>query len=400
MPSLLQVLHDATVRGAIEIVLEPDRPPQARGPEQVEAISTVLSEGELYDALGAVLKPEQQAELAVGNVVEFHLFDGTAKWHLVAEPGGDGVIVRGRAGDGGASKAEVGTPLELPPLRRGEPERKDAVPRAPGPLLVKRPRDTAWDLPAVNTTNSGTPLPKPTPTPRSIPAPATNVSGNAPTENRMPSWFETTGPAPGPATGSSTVVRTRVTPPPTPEVTARHTGPEGREVKSREDAAVDFALLRRPPTGEPPAILDDAHEQPDANGKPRADDPFGGLARELGTGAICLVRGHGIGERLARHYGRYALIVERREVQGLREDGSITTFVLRVEDPSELLGWALRRAEEGARVVVETGALTAAGARRSFLGTNAGPSATAWLDAMPVHWLADDGGKWSLVRTT
>jgi hypothetical protein len=100
MPSLLQVLHDATVRGAVEIVLEPDRPPQARGPEQVETIPTVLSEGELYDALGAVLKPEQQAELAVGNVVEFHLFDGTAKWHLVAEPGGDGVIVRGRAGEG------------------------------------------------------------------------------------------------------------------------------------------------------------------------------------------------------------------------------------------------------------------------------------------------------------
>ncbi len=378
MPSLLQVLHDATVRGAVEIVLEPDKPPQARGPKQVESIATVLSEGELYDALGAVLKPEQQAELAVGNVVEFHLFDGSAKWHLVAEPGGDGVIVRGRAGDGVPSVAE-GTPLDLPPLRRGEPDRNAAVPRAPGPLLVKRPRDTAWDLPPVTGTQSGVPLPKPTP--RSIPSPA--VSGNAPTENKMPSWFEGTAPS-----SAAAPVLPRSTPPPSP----------GVETRSGSEDAIDFALLRRPPTGEPPAILDDAEELAHGNSRPKADDPFAPFARELGPGTICLVRGHGIGERLARHYGKYALIVERREVQGIREDGSVTTFVVRIEDPSELLGWALRRAEEGARVIIETGALTAAGARRSLLGTQAAASATAWLDALPVRWLAEEGGTWQLAK--
>jgi hypothetical protein len=379
MPSLLQVLHDATVRGATEIVLEPDRPPQARGPEQVETIPTVLSEGELYDALGAVLKPEQQAELAVGNVVEFHLFDGTAKWHLVAEPGSEGVIVRGRAGEGPPQhNPEVGAPLDLPPLRRGERDKNAAVPRAPGPLLVKRPRDTAWDLPPVTTTSSSSPLPKPTP--RSNPAPP--VSVNAATETRMPSWFETTGPASAP----NATQRFAPTPAPTP-------------ASAPVDAqSVDFALLRRPPTGEPPAVLDDAIEPSNGQSKPRPDDPFGPLARELGVGSICLVRGHGMGERLARHYDRYALILERREAQAIREDRRVNTFVLRLEDPSELLGWALRRAEEGARVIVEMAALTAAGARRGFLGTQAGPTAGAWLDALPVYWLAEDDGRWQLTK--
>jgi hypothetical protein len=359
-------------------VLEPDKPPQARGPQQVESIATVLSEGELYDALGAVLKPEQQAELAVGNVVEFHLFDGTAKWHLIAEPGGDGVIVRGRAGAGAPSVAE-GTPLDLPPLRRGEPDRNAAVPRAPGPLLVKRPRDTAWDLPPVAGTQSGIPLPKPTP--RSNPPVA--VSGNAPTENKMPSWFEGSTPAPS---SPSPPIRT-TTPRSSPAAAA----------KSGSDDAIDFALLRRPPTGEPPAILDDAEEPSPGNSRAKTDE-FVPLARELAPGTICLVRGHGIGERLARHYGKYALIVERREVQGIREDATLTTFVLRIEDPSELLGWSMRRAEEGARVIIETNALTAAGARRSLLGTQAGPSATGWLDALSVWWLAEEGGTWQLAK--
>jgi hypothetical protein len=156
--------------------------------------------------------------------------------------------------------------------------------------------------------------------------------------------------------------------------------------------------LRRPPTGEPPAILDDAIEATNGQTKPRADDPFGPLARQLGPGAICLVRGHGIGERVARHYDKYALILERRVVQGIRDDGSVTTFVLRIEDPSELLGWALRRAEEGARVLIEMAALTAGGARRSLLGTQAGPTAAAWLDALPVYWLSEDDGRWTLVK--
>src|SRR5687767_3645027 len=97
MPSLLQVLHDATGHGAAEIVLESDRAPTVRTALGVETLDVVLSEGELFDALSAVLAPEQQAELAVGNVVEFQLHDGVARWHLVAEAS-EGMIVRGRTG--------------------------------------------------------------------------------------------------------------------------------------------------------------------------------------------------------------------------------------------------------------------------------------------------------------
>ncbi|MBC8071957.1 MAG: hypothetical protein IAG13_26755 [Deltaproteobacteria bacterium] len=172
---------------------------------------------------------------------------------------------------------------------------------------------------------------------------------------------------------------------------------------------IDFALRRRPPTGEPPAILEDtleggavvtpATEWPAGSRPNGAGDPFAELARGLVEGSLCVVRGYGHGERVARCLGNYALLVDRREAEGRRFDAALATFVVRVEDPSELLGWILRRVEEGARVIVELGARTAEGARHCLLGVGSGAHAAAWLDAVPRFWCShDDAGRWSLTR--
>lgn len=338
MPSLLQVLHDATGHGATEIVLEPGRAPTLRTSMGVETLRASMSEGELFDALSGVLGPDQQAELAVGNVVEFQLHDGVARWTLVAEAGRDGVVVRGRTQASG-DVAEVGVPLELPPLRRGT--EGVGMPAAPA-VAPRKTRDTAWDLPAVTTT------PPPT--------------GAA----QIPSWLV-----------SATELERDA-----PRITV-------------EPDPIDFALRRRPPTGEPPASLEDVqpHEQ-----MPGSVDPFRELASQLPEGSLCLARGHGPGERLARHLGAYALILDLAEAQGVRTDTVGVAFVLRLEDPSPLLGWVLRRVEEGARVVIEVSARTPIGARRVLLGTHSAASADAWLAAVPCFWLDEEQGRWSLSR--
>ncbi|MBX7079729.1 MAG: hypothetical protein K1X88_11115 [Nannocystaceae bacterium] len=340
MPSLLQVLHDATGHGATEIVLEPGRAPTLRTSMGVETLRASMSEGELFDALSGVLGPDQQAELAVGNVVEFQLHDGVARWTLVAEAGVEGVVVRGRTQASG-DVAEVGVPLELPPLRRGT--EGVGMPAATTAAAPRKTRDTAWDLPAVTTT----------PPPAAGPA-------------QVPSWL----------------------------VSATELERDAPRIHVEPDP-IDFALRRRPPTGEPPASLEDVQPHEQTAG---SVDPFRELASLLPEGSLCLARGHGPGERLARHLGAYALILDAAEAQSVRADTVGVAFVLRLEDPSPLLGWALRRVEEGARVIVEVSARTPIGARRVLLGTGSAASADAWLSAVPCFWLDEEQGRWALAR--
>lgn len=343
MPSLLQVLHDATGHGATEIVLEPGRTPTVRTSAGVETMPLALTEGELFDALGGVLGPDQQAELAVGNVVDFQVHEGLVRWHLTAHAGADGIVVRGRTG-AAVGVAELGVPLDLPPLPRGDGDGQAVtIPAAP----PRRHRDTAWDLPSVMST------PPPTP------------SGS------LPDWLVSAG-ASSEATGAG--VRIEPDPP-------------------------DFALRRRPPTGEPPATLGDALEIGlPPFGSLRTTDPFAAIASELGEAGLCLVRGHGNGERLARVLGAYALILDPSEALGRRLDAHVAAFVIRLEDPSELLAWSLRRVEEGSRVIVECGARTLAGALRVLLGVQHGPHAETWLASVPTFWVADDHGTWTITR--
>ncbi len=349
VPSLLQVLHDASGHGADEIVLEADRTPSMRTPAGVETLGVVLSEGELFDALAAVLPPEQQAELAMGGLVEFQVHDGSTRWSLVAEAGGAGAIVRGRTVTGSPALAEVGVPLELPPLARSTGDgAASSVPRAPGPLA--RRRDTAWDLPP----------PSPGPLSEaerpSSPTGSTRLHGATPDLDYVP-------------------------------------------VPSRAPSGVDFAVRPRDAIL-PAAALEDAAELPASPSWSRGESgavrhTTTTLIRQIPEGSVVFVRGVGNGERLARAIAPYDLVVSARDV-GARRTGGPAVYVVRLEDPSEVLGWALRRVEEGARMVIETGARTLAGARRGFVGIHANTAAQQWLAAVPVFWAAPEGERWTV----
>ena len=135
----------------------------------------------------------------------------------------------------------------------------------------------------------------------------------------------------------------------------------------------------------------------------RGDDTLAMHVDALDPGTIVYLAGIGVGERLLEH------LEDGYELVDLDTWDDVTTrpfeqlptgrgYLVRLEDPSRCLSWLLRRLEEGARIVIETRARTAAGARRSLLGTEATPHAQAWLDAHPQLWLHVDGRTWVLGR--
>jgi hypothetical protein len=120
------------------------------------------------------------------------------------------------------------------------------------------------------------------------------------------------------------------------------------------------------------------------------------VASELDAGVLAFVLGHaGLVEQLA--HTPHLVVLDhdqpdqlRARVQALPAGAFI---VIRREDPSTLLGWILRRLEDGFRVLIETGARSGAGARRILLGTDASARAEAWLARHPqVVVEAGEGG--------
>ena len=149
MPALPQVLQEASLRGATEVTLESDQHPMVRTDAGSVTVGDPLSESELFDALSLVLGPEEQAELAMGNVVSFGVEVGRERWTLVAEPAPDGIVVRGRVGAGGSGETQsppTSAPgLDLPKLDTAEPDRK-SVPATGKSILRPTKRRTAWDI--------------------------------------------------------------------------------------------------------------------------------------------------------------------------------------------------------------------------------------------------------------
>ncbi|HFE44808.1 MAG TPA: hypothetical protein ENJ18_04830 [Nannocystis exedens] len=127
------------------------------------------------------------------------------------------------------------------------------------------------------------------------------------------------------------------------------------------------------------------------------------FAASVAPGSLCfLPSGQGLGVTIAMALQRSVLVIDEaataRSVESALwslEEGAV--IVLAVEDPSRWLAWALRRVEEGMRVLVETRATTQEGARRVLLGIDAPARAEAWLDALPVSCAALLNGGWSVV---
>lgn len=78
------------------------------------ALGSVTTSGELIDMLSEVLDDEQQIELAVGNLVEFQVSVGGVGWHLVTEPGVDGMSLRGRVSGGMPAGSAPGRSVQIP----------------------------------------------------------------------------------------------------------------------------------------------------------------------------------------------------------------------------------------------------------------------------------------------
>lgn len=360
MPSLPQVLHEASIRGATEVTLESDQHPMVRTDAGSVTVGDPLSESELFDALALVLGPDQQAELALGNIVSFGLDVGGQHWGLIAEPAPEGVIVRGRVGNSGSNGVgddAHSRKLDLPKLDAVEPDRQP-VPSTGKSILRPTKRRTQWDIGVPEA-----PVPMP-----SVPSPPPS----------KPSW-------------------------------SRHLDDEGTS---------DFEI--RTPTGEQPANLVDAHDDltgddsdlaalvgpsPTAAAAPTPDvtdvrPTLEAFAASIAPGTLCIVQGEGGAEALAIsiHGGDFALIDDATPGGVLRAAAELEPggrFAVRLEDPSEVLGWILRRLEEGACVCVQSRARTGPGARRTLLGTQASARAEQWLSVHTVYWFAEEPDGWS-----
>ena len=423
MPSLPQVLHEAANQSASEILIEAGKEPVLVTSDGPVPFSDPLSENDVFDSLGQVLAPEQQAELAVGNVVEFHMDVNGSRWTMLTEPSAAGLVLRGRK-HGVAGRVEVGTPMDLPPLEPFQPEKPP--PEAPA-ARRRTARQTRWDLgiPELSEEDEAA------------------ARSRTPSRSSQPAWVaeETASAPPAPDPNPGVEAKDDASPP----------EEEPQEEEPPEDAAAEFEL-RAPPKGtaDDNTVAEDPAEGPsdddvDLLPPPFAEPELGGPAPDageglgeapplpdapkivkntrdvplatvpgevatedeelaqfggnVGPGSVCLVHGAGAAVRFAGYIdGGAFTVIDGRDLaevlEAVAEDDPGGTYVIRLDDPSRCLGWMLRRLEEGARIVVETRALTMEGARRTLLGVSASPRAETWLEAHSLHWLSNKDGAW------
>ncbi len=363
MPRLSQVLHAAVDREASEIIFESGQPvviTTSRGPEP---LGDVVAENELFEALTEVLGPEDQAELAVGNVLSFEVDLGHESWTLVTEPGPNGIIVRGLPSNG--RPAFVGDGVELPVLDNAEEvdveapagsnaRWKELAADEVGGAL----EDLEIGLPELGVPDDDDDFEMEVSSGEEVSF--AGVAEADPSESDEVSFADITPEAVGSA--------------PTLAMSAA-----GEPSRSFEAGA-------GPPELTPPGAAAAA-----------AAAVSTGLSQHAGLiepGMLVFLQGTGLAEHLAEALGVESHVLEgeqRPDPSALRPG---TMVVVRCEEPSRHLGWVLHRLEEGVRVVIETQALTPEGARRILLGVGATPRAEAWLDQRPVRWFAPGPSGW------
>lgn len=268
-------------------------------------------------------------------------------------------------------------PLELPPLEHFGDQTSEISRASIDRMLQSEPGETRWDLNAV-------------------------ADPGAPSEEipRVPS-----GAIEDPTLAPSTAEREALDAEPTGRLL------HDDSLLDDDEGVIDFALVGRgTPTTDIPEL--DSSRQTTA---PRVRRPAGRAVRptmrgddtlalhidSLTPGTVVYLAGVGAGARLLEHYeagyevvddGSWATVTTRALAELPMGQG----YLVRLEDPSRCLPWLLRRLEEGACVVVETRARTAAGARRVLLGAEASAHLVQWLDAQRQLWLHADGTAWML----
>lgn len=411
MLSLPQVLHEAQRHAVVEIAIEPGEPVTFHGEQGVLVLGDPLGEGEISESLTQVLAPEQQADLAVASVVEFHV-PGFAEWNFVAETSADGVIIRGRVREGDTPQ-EYGAPLDLPPLEPFEYERNAEIPRSSSVLRPAGSGSTRWDVGAVADDEStgdapATEAPPPQSESQSEPVPGSVIEE----VDRVP-----TGSLEDPTLASTMAQVRRV-----PGGHADGTAEVAKAELTKDEGLIDFALVGRPAsTTDLPSVEDAA--KPGGSGEydpektaPRVSQDGGAGPTLRGDNTLSMhvvalnpstvvhLAGIGASERLLAHYdGPHALLdhesVDEITSKPIDEVPLGQAYVVRLEDPSRCLAWILRRLEEGSCVIVETRARSAAGARRSLLGDAPSIHMARWLDAHDHLWIYAEGASWMLEQS-
>lgn len=407
MISLPKLLLEAAGRKASEVQLDVGQRPILTTPSGRESIGETLGESDLFEALSGVLGPEQQAELAVGNAVEFRLSTRTGEWTMLVEPSLDGMTVRGRRGTGempAKHDADVGTPMELPPLAPFQPESAEAP--APEPVLKRRTQfDLGLSTYAEEDPTWGDDEP-------SVPPPP--VSSGVLEERRSPL------PPPPPVGDLGPERASGVDFAIVPEAVDAAGAPEPIEVDS--DVALDVSVGRsNGPSGafDPEGIADvprpadrfrsvgraggssrSTSGSSTTSGSSSTRDDVAPLVDRLVAGTMCFASEGGLAEHVAKAGTASVTILDERSAvdlagRMLSELELGATYLVQLEDPSRIAAWLLRRVEEGSRVIIETRARDLAGAKRMFVGLHGEP-AERWLAAHEVLWLADEGGTWQM----
>lgn len=412
MISLPKLLLEAAGRKASEVVLEVGQSPSVTTPSGPESFGDPLTESDLFEALTGVLGPDQQAELAVGNMVEFRVGSPTGEWRMVIEPSLVGMIIRGRRSSDPTAKAkdpEVSTPMDLPPLAPFEPETHGEAP-PPRPVLKRR---TQFDigLSTYAEDDQAAPTEAEGQVDEAPPAPTVAAS--------VVAARDTAEPAPA-GDGRSPL-------PPPPPVgdlgPSRESGVDFAIVPDGEDAAVSgrdgfvpedglrdggvsdgLAPSSRdsePSAGPtvPPVPLTPAEGVPvrrraaDADVANEVAHDLRRLAERWLPGTLCFAAIDEPGEAVARVGDEPVAVLDEPAASDLvglmlSELTARATYVVQLEDPSRITAWVLRRLEEGSRVMVQTRAVDLAGAKRIFLGLHGEP-AERWLAQHAVIWLRD-----------
>lgn len=362
---LSTLLHEASARRPSEVVIETDQPVRVQLPGgATDIIGEAIQGTAMSDELSDLLTTEQQVELALGEMVKFDLVVGPYVWHLVGETAKEVISVRARPS---AEFLEPGDSVQIPIEPDVDEDEVGGEPRTRRGATA--PQEIDIDLKDFDDEPRHGPL--------RIAAlkPALSVRGADAGDNKpAPMWPRQVatrpGPGPDPGRGRERDARPRrvggLTLAPTQQLPLH-------AVQARADAGDLVAALT-------PGTLGLLLRPAEARRSGEAD-PIAALLAGLELTLLELTEDDLPGDANRR----------------LPEIGAGGAIVLRVEDPSPWLGWLLRRVEEGHRVLVETAATTADGARRILLGVAAGPRAEAWLDAVRVIRASVEDGRWTLL---
>ncbi len=416
MGLLSTLLHEASARRPAEVVIETDRPVRMRLTDGTSAELAAAVQGTaISDELSDLLTTEQQVDLALGEPVKFDLVVGLYTWHLVGETAQEVVSVRAcPTGELLDASDSVQIPIEPDDIDlENEPEDIPRLRRAPSSGPSEIDIDLNFDDNSDDNSDDNF---------------DDNFDGNfdgnvddteevaSPTtghEDRPPAGLRLAALKPVPADSKPQPVWPRRVARTTPDRGLR-SGTRTAAAPRAADTASNWPRDGRRGRGGTTAVASTqgpqgTHGAQPANTRqlplrpaPRREDMVELLAAfEPGSLAL-LLRAPGQAESLAAALELPSLTLGDSDTQAqasarLGELGNGGVLIVRAEDPSPWLAWLLRRVEEGRRVIVETEALTPAGARRILLGVGATPRAELWLDAVRVLSATVSEDRWILL---